>query len=608
MERLFINGQEVDVTGSGITFTLKSNLLGEFGKIVAGNSQTVKLPRTVRNMKVLDVPEVPSRSGTMVRRKLTARLERNGVPMIEDGEAVILSTSKDGYEVGITYGVVSFLSLVKDGGNLNELPDEGEALVWNADSLANTPINARSMYYGFGKYDNGVNDTSIINVHPVVSLGWVLDKIQARYGFTIDFDNDDIVDMVKTSLYLKYMLLTERNDSKAVLREAVGRYSLSEYLTPIYQYGDETTFTLSGSAVLANYGVTVERSTGHIVFGRAVQSFKMMANIYAKGFGDDSRLYVMKSYDGVGVSPSAVVYEDVIDSSSMFYFNASLNVPMAEGDYLVVKIVAKGEWSVILLGGELQMSGLDYVWAEGEEPSELEYPSASYPIVPNLPSMKVADFIQLCGVLTGRFPMVNKGEKDVLHMVSVEDLLEAKSEAVDWSDKWSGKPDSVEYKYLDAVKNFIRWEADEDVEKSGVPTDGYVSVDDETLEVWNDLIKLPLSGSNGGVIPQYSVVDGKLEENSVSERILTLDSETNEVAYTSDLWPQTLVSTVLAGYQRLVREPVVLKGTFRLTELDIRWLDYMKPVYLRQMGRYYGIVQVQYKGDESVVELLQLPI
>jgi hypothetical protein len=33
----------------------------------------------------------------------------------------------------------------------------------------------------------------------------------------------------------------------------------------------------------------------------------------------------------------------------------------------------------------------------------------------------------------------------------------------------------------------------------------------------------------------------------------------------------------------------------------------MRPVYLRQMGRYYGIVQVQYKGDESVVELLQLP-
>jgi hypothetical protein len=64
---------------------------------------------------------------------------------------------------------------------------------------------------------------------------------------------------------------------------------------------------------------------------------------------------------------------------------------------------------------------------------------------------------------------------------------------------------------------------------------------------------------------------------------------------------------VLAGYRDLVRKPIVIRGTFQLSELDIRGLDYMRPVYLRQMGRYYGIVQVQYKGDESVVELLQLP-
>lgn len=608
MERLFLNGQEVDVTGSGITFTLKSNLLGEFGKIVAGNSQTVKLPRTVRNMKVLDFPEVVSRSGSMVRRKLSARLERNGVPMIEDGEAVVLSTGADGYEVGITYGVVSFLSLVKDGGNLNELPDEGEQLVWDASSLTSYPINGRSMYYGFGKYDNGVNDTSVINVHPVVSVGWVLDKIQARFGFTTVFDADDAFDVERVALYTKYILLTEKNDSKKVLEKAVGRYNLTQYLTPVYVYGDETTFTLSGTSPLPNYMVSVNTSKGFIVFGKAVSRFKMTGNIYAKGFGDDSRLYVMKSYDGVGVKPEAVIHEQAIDGSSMFYFNVSVDVPMSANDFLVFKIVAKGDYSVTLFGGELKLTDMAYVWEEGEEPKELEYPAASYPIVPNLPSMKMTDFIQLCGVLTGRFPMVNKGEKDVLRMVSVEDLLGNKSEAVDWSDKWNGEPDGVEYKYLDAVKNYIRWEADEDVEKSGVPVDGYVAVDDETLEVWNDLIKLPLGGSNGNVIPQYSLVDGKLEENSVSERILVLDNESNEVSYTEALWPQTLVRTVLASYQRLVREPIVIKGTFMLSELDIRGLDYMRPVYLRQMGKYYGIVQVQYKGDESTVELLQLPI
>lgn len=608
MERLFLNGQEVDVTGDGITFTMKSNLLGEFGKIVAGNSQTVKLPRTVRNMKVLDFPEVVSRSGSMVRRKLSARLERNGVMMIDDGEAVVLSTSEEGYEVGITYGVVSFLSLVKDGGNLNELPDNGEGVKWNKDSLTDSPISSTMMYYGFGKYDNGVNDTSVINVHPVVSVGWVLDKVQQRFGFTAVFDEGDYIDMVKQSLYAKYILLTEKRGSKAVLEKATGKYSLGDYVRPVYVYGDMTYYTLTGSAEVANYGVTVDRSTGHMVFGKPVSGFKLMLEIYAQGFGSDAKLYVLKNYDALGVSEGYAVHTVELGSDSMFYANVTLDVPMTENDFLVFRMSVRGNHSVTLLGGEVNLGDMRYVWAEGEEPSGLEYPAAKYPIVANLPSMKVTDFIQLCGVLTGRFPMVNKGEKDVLRMVSVEDLLEAKVQAVDWSDKWSGEPDGVEYKYLDAVKNYIRWEADEDVEKSGVPTDGYVSVDDDTLEVWNDLIKLPLGASNGGVIPQYSLVDGKLEENSLTERILVLNSETNEVSYTEALWPQTLVGTVLAGYQRLVREPIVIKGSFRLTELDIRGLDYMRPVYLRQMGRYYGIVQVQWKGEESTVELLQLPI
>lgn len=595
------------MTGENITFTLKSNLLGEFGKIVAGSSKTIRLPRTVKNMRILDFPEVVSRSGSMVRRKLSARLEKNGVPMIDDGEAVVLSTGEDGYEVGLTYGVVSFLSAVKDGGSLNELPDEGEQLLWDANSLTSTPINGRSMYYGFGKYDNGVNDTSVINVHPVVSIGWVIDKIQNRFGFTTVFKEGDIIDTVKYSLYSKYILLTERKDSKMGHEAAVGRYSLTQYLTPVYVYGDETTFTLSGSALLPNYMVTLNAAKGFIVFGKSVKSFKMMGNIYARGFSSGSRLYVMKNYDGVGVKDEAVIYEKDIDVSSMFYLNVSLDVPMSMNDFLVLKIVTRGDYTMELFGGELQLTDMAYVWDEGEEPKELEYPAASYPIVPNLPSMKITDFIQMCGVLTGRFPMVQKGEKNVLRMVSVEDLVSNKAHAADWSDKWGGEPDSVGYTYLGGQKNYIRWESDEAVEKAGVPVDGAVVVDDETLEVWNDLIKLPLSASNGGKMEQYSVVDGKLEDNGISERILVLNSETNEVAYTEELWPSTLRDTVLAGYRDLVRKPIVIKGTFRLTELDIWGLDYMRPVYLRQMGRYYGIVQVQYKGDESVVELLQLP-
>lgn len=596
MERLYLDGQEVDVSGEGITFTMKSNLLGEFGKIVAGSSQTVKLPRTVRNMAVLDFPELASRTGAKVRRRMSARLERNGVMMIDDGEAVILSTREDGYEIGITYGVVSFLSAVKEGGNLDELAEETEYIDWNNSSLITFPMVTtdidgnvvQELNYGYARYDNGVNDEDVVNVHPCVRLTWLVTKIEERFGFKFAGFGDGLRDMC--------MLLTEKRQSVAAIEAMQGEYVCNEMVS-VEVLGRWYSFLKMTRAVSPNY--KIDYGSTAIKVGQSLN--RMSIAVSVGGYPEVSTMYLLRnmSYPFQGDAVASAKADDYGDYSLVAEIE-----DVREGDNF--RIVFDGQAPLSGIIGGVQISA-SYKWAEGQEPEEMSYPSGIYPVVKNLPAMKVTEFIQMCGALTGRFPMVNKGEKGVLRMVSVEDLTGAKWNAVDWSEKWDGDPDEVEYTYLDAMKNYIRWKADEDVEKSGAPTDGYVSVDDDTLEVWNDLIKLPLSASNGGRIPQYSVVDGKLEEMSISERILMLDRTSNEVAYTERLWPQELAGRVFRGYQELVRRPIKIKGTFRLTELDIRELDYMRPVYLRQTGRYYGIVQVQYKGNESVVELLQLP-
>lgn len=588
MEQLYLNGQEVDVTGENITFTLKSNLLGEFGKIVAGSSQTIRLPRTVRNMRILDFPEVVSRDGSMVRRKLSARLLRNGVPMIDDGEAVVLSTGEDGYEVGITYGVVSFLSAVKDGGSLNELPDEGESVEWNSNSLGLMPLT-ESPDYGFGAYDDGVNNTNVINVHPCVSIDWIRRKIESRFNFRFVGLN---------GLSGKYILLTEKKNSKEAIDAALGEYVTNKVERYSYGGANAPSYGLvkPTRVDVPNYNIEY-KSDGRIIINQPLERLRLTVSI--SGYDTGTTLYLVKNTQTPDYG--GVVAQTLADSYGEYYIDVTLE-GLKVGDKLKLMFGVLRDDTVT---GGVQISA-KYVWDEEQEPEDITYPG-NYPIVPNLPSMKMSDFIQLCGVLTGTFPMVQHGETGVLRMVRVEDLVNNKAHAADWSDKWGGEPDSVGYTYLGGQKNFIRWESDEAVEKSGVPVDGAVVVDDETLEVWNDLIKLPLSASNGGKMEQYSVVDGKLEDNGISERILVLNNETNEVAYTEELWPSTLRDTVLAGYRDLVRKPIVIRGTFQLSELDIRGLDYMRPVYLRQMGRYYGIVQVQYKGDESVVELLQLP-
>lgn len=596
IQQLILDGQEVDVSSGAITFTLKSNLFGEFGKIVAGSSQTVKLPRTVRNMQVMDIPEIPSRRGTKVRRKMQAMLLQDGVPIIRDGEAVLLKTSSEGYEIGITYGVVSFLSLVKDGGNLNELPDEGESVLWDSMSLVDYAIE-KSGTYGFAEYDNGVNDVEKCQNTPVVGIQWLLGKIEERYGFNTVFGAgryDLLAD--------KYILLTGTKSSKEVLDNAVAEYMLS-INAEIYEEGkdDDTADVWFGLRETVTAGYQVEVQGRRWVWNHPASEvvLNVTASLESTGGGiGGSRLVALKN----GTEEIGSV---AWDASLGYILDVTYTGGMKIGDYLefVAYDVTKGTISMNASGMQMRCT---YVWAEGQDPEGLAYPNY-YSIIQNLPKMKLTEFIQLVGLLTGTFPLVENGVKDKLRMVAVEDLLERKEEAVDWSRLWDGEPTSVEYTLLEAKKNYIRWESDEDVEQSGVPVDGAIEVDDETLEVWNDLISIKLSGSNGGKIPQYRLTeDGEVEEEDVTERILRVVA--GVAKYDEELYPATLRDTVLAGYRDIVREPILITGKFRLSELDIMTLDYVCPVYLSQMGRYYGIVEVKYKGEESEVKLIQLPL
>lgn len=595
---LYIDGQRMDMNIRDISLTLKSNLLGEFGKIVSGYSQTLTLPRTVRNMGILGVPEIPSLNDGKVRRLLSATLLSNGVEIVKDGVAVILSSKKEGYEIGITFGVVSFLQAVKDGGNLNDLPDDGVYLDWNENSVTTNPVAVvdpegeiyRRNIFGFGEYDNGVNDTSKINVHPAVSCKWLMERIEDVYKFsTTEGWKDNLEDI--------YILLTEKRNSKTAIDTSMGDYNdlaLGRYFIGGAQNIRNWATVKARNTAMTGYNIEVKGS--RFYFRQDVSSVRFTAQV--KGYADETdTLYLLRStyYPQKGFAASAT-----IDAGGWWRIDVEI-----EG-------MVQGEWLELMFGtydvrgdisGEILIDA-KYVWDEGEEPADTEY-GGIYPIIPNLPSMKISNFIQMCGVLTGKWPIIEPGKKGVLEMVGVDDLLNG--DVVDWSEKWDGTPESVSYTYLDAQRNIIQYKNDDDVNEAGVSSMATIYVDDETLDTEKVLYEIPLSASQGNLIPQYSLVDGKVEEGDVSERLL-VNRQGNELWYDESIRPSALKATVLASYAGLVNKPIVLKGTFRLTEIDIKMLSYKCRVYLRQMGRYYGIVQVQWKGDESMVELLQLPL
>lgn len=607
-EELYINGERVDVISGGITFTMKSNLFGEVGKITAGNSQTVKLPRTVKNMRILDLPEVVGRTGKNIRKRLPAMLLRSGIPIIRDGEAVIVNVTEDSYEVGLTFGVVSFLSAVKDGGSLNDMEDNGEYLPWDKDSLSLYPATyidslGEQAYrdYGFASYQCGVEDTAIANVHPMVSVEWLMKRIEQTYNFSMQFGRlteieGELKDLTREEFKNMFIMLAGKKNSKAAIDGLIGEYKADS----CYAVNDGgQAFRIALDAVSPNYGTRMWAN--YVRFEQSVNYWEASAVVNMEKTFSDATLYLCLN---LGTNQSPVYNQSKIISSAKqdayMSFNLSVvsYIDLQPGDRLSLVLVGSGLSGAKLLAGyQLKCR---YRWDDGVEPDDITYPASSYPIIPNLPSMKITDFIRMVGLLVGKFPIVQPDEPQVLLFVGVDDLRNNKSKAVDWSKKWNGEPKDISYTYLEAQKNTLDYNNDEDV---FVSTRGSIVVNDDTLEKEDELAEIPLSGSND-IIPQYSIVDGELEEGDVSDRLLVVDDE--NVASFAGLSMANRVANWYVGYQDVMIEPVVIKGAFRLTEIDIMNLDYTRPVYLEQMGRYYGIVQVQYKGDTSEVELIQL--
>jgi hypothetical protein len=56
----------------------------------------------------------------------------------------------------------------------------------------------------------------------------------------------------------------------------------------------------------------------------------------------------------------------------------------------------------------------------------------------------------------------------------------------------------------------------------------------------------------------------------------------------------------------MMLHPVLMTELFRLTELDLKNLDFSISVYLEQYEMYYGIISIQDQQSICEVELLQL--
>lgn len=582
-EELYIKGESVDLGDSEITLNSKSNLLGDISKITASNSYTITLPRTNKNIRLLDFPDVAGHESYMMRDYFNAEYYRNGVKLF-DAKAVLISCSEDGFDVALTWGMSEkFIQLMNDDKSIQEFADM--ALPWNSSTTYDNGLVDGQLSHGYIRHNAGIDVDSNrdkIFIHPSVNCMRLLEEIASYYGLTMDWGS------YKQYIELLYLpLISQKANPKynyyfAEIKleypgtpNTVVKYVQTNMTLGIYNHVMGLTIHLNGSG-----------------------NYRIESNVKTKNSANP--IYLLIDKDNNNIYSSAFTY----DGNYMYSFNK---------EYLTEE---KDLYLHIDFQSQIDESYNNYIKITDIELNDEAQYYTYYPIGSNLPDISVVDFIKQICWLFGLFAI--KSDTGV-YFISVNKIIDNKDKAVDWSKKlvptgWTAKETS--YTFGDfAQKNYFRYEENENAKSA----DGYMVVQNKTLDYEKDLVKLPYTagGDNGDMraVPYFKwSEDGttvELEDcgDRIMQLVISFDSQGKEDARLdfSDLKFQNRVSRFgLSSYQDLIKSPFVIKDTFRLTEIDLKSLDYTIPVYIERYAAFFAIISIKSQGDYSECELLKL--
>lgn len=590
-EELYIKGESVDLGDSEITLNFKSNLLGDISKITASNSYTIKLPRTNKNIRLLDFPDVAGHESYMMRDYFNAEYYRNGVKLF-DAKAVLISCSEDGFDVALTWGMSEiFIQLMNDDKSIQEFADM--ALPWNSSTTYDNGLVNGQLSHGYIRHNAGIDVDSNrdkIFIHPSVNCMRLLEEIASYYGLTMDWGS------YKQYIELLYLpLISQKASSKYNFFEANITGTLDSDIkyvkfTQINRVdGINISNTETYGDVVRIYETSLDWELDILIYTNKHNTL----NVVELAFYSNAQY--IKSLQISSNDIGLCAYKGVIPFDITEYSNITIRIRINNGALLgIIK---------------------SYIKIFSEDVQSVSY-NQYYPIGSNLPDISVVDFIKQICWLFGLFAI--KSDTGV-SFISVNKIIDNRDKAVDWSKKlvptgWTAKETS--YTFGDfAQKNYLRYEENENAKSA----DGYMVVQNKTLDHEKDLVKLPYTagGDNGDMraVPYFKWSDDgtivELEDcgDRIMQLVISFDSQGKEDARLdfSDLKFQNLVSRFgLSSYKDLIKLPFVIKDTFRLTEIDLKNIDYSIPVYIERYAAFFAIISIKSQGDYSECELIKL--
>lgn len=666
MIEIEVNGRLVDTyQNTAVTLNFNSSLLGDISTIKCSVSQTITLPRTTANDAVFSMATSPSFDSSARGVYLPCAMRVDGVSIFEDGQCHLLDSNEEEYSIAVTWGTMHALGdWVTAKRKLRELSDDERYSVrWDASSgvtyfgggtsriEADDDKTRYAMYYA--NYNVGVN-LGVVgrdkqNISPCVTLLEVWERIRRENGLQMVLD-----DNIRDDMERNVIVLTKNNNTSLQTLERELVIQEKPYYIASGLENDEKRIQLN---VLNSDFFNVQTSSfvhnGYrkvtVTIGEIYLSLPIVAGV-GEGGADFKTAALASPYDYalvikpanqsvIVINPSDTLYDNTV----VYRVNRTIEVEMSEEDngkdavqiYVKIKrwqtlnaavfyfafmsslngvinntVYDFGGWTIPLRDALKFSRGsglLSYVPYTYENNSN-DYPLAQFSFTPNLPDITQIDFVNMICKLYGLFPIADGQSVHFVRFDVLQDNIE-RGNTEDWSSKHisaSDTPIGIAFD-LDgyARHNYLKYKDDKTD-----PTDykGDITSENDVISLERTFYEFPLAASKGNLISQFYLNEaGEVQKNDSEYRLMRMYSDST-LSFDESLKPQQIVNRYYQSLQDAARRPIVIEDEFLLDELDLRSLDYTKPVYLAKYGRYYAVISIQWSSDKkaSKAKLLQL--
>ena len=602
---LYVGGERLELDDKfNFALMFESSVFQDISQVKANRTSTIKIPKTIENLKAIEFSNTPEVTTEFPYRTKTVELYKNGIPIIQNGKGYIITIS-DYIEFAIIWGVnvdvkqLQELKLRNLPGNDYIIFDDSQNFIFRPDYrygfAASLWRDLQSNWYSFTRH---------LNIHPFVSVKWIIEKISEQSGINI------AIPAAIQDIYGQLCVpLLGTNLNPNIGFSSIARFNFINKF-------QINTITDATPPLISNNEIIIKEDCEISIVG-TIEYLHEYSND-----GQKTKLSIFKN-NGLEFVKSFIFPANF---SEIVLEQGEVIIDCKENDVITFTLEVTRIGSLRPFTNPQMVTTTGYFSLLVREQSGINF-GDDYPIIPNLPDITAFDIIKTMMAMLGLFGNYSKSG---IELYSIDDFYSKKSQAIDWTDKviTGSKINSIAFSFGDYAKqNWLKYKEDETVLTNA---DSYLRVDNDILETERtiyemkfaptDNTKYSISNHSGVVFegiaayfPYYSYdeIEGKLNINKLKDRIVMVIDDDNEVqpyaVFSASLFFQQLISEYYQGYQKIILNPKVIEVTVLLTDLEIYQLDLMTPVYLEQTGNYYIILDLQVnRNNTAKAKLIQM--